>query len=399
MVVDEERWLTNHIVTELWAGPEDDAVAKLRLPPWSQLKLRAEAPRNWRVPVRWIGSPVAAAVDGWVSAEHLGPIDRPPDFKESRGLRRRAAARWMQNHRDTDLWSGPEGGLWLVKLAKWSNLRRLGPQQGARIPVFYSGSELAPAREGWATALDLGDVGPPAEDPPRQPGWVEPPTSSGRWHLTLRATKLWSGPNNQAIGFAEIPKGSWLQQLAEQQGPRMPVYYFGNNTARPGVTWVTAADIGPVGEPPERPPKEPDWEKPPGLADRVIAYGRTLFGVPYCMGAKVPNGPSYVESCRGIDCSGFVCEVLEHCGVRLGDRNYLSAERIRQITQPINRNDARLGDLVFFERTYATSGASHIGFWIGPDRILDANSSHGVGETDVSTQWWRSRYLSMGRAF
>lgn len=179
--------------------------------------------------------------------------------------------RWLQNHRDTDLWSGPEdGAIWLVKLAKWSILRRLGPQQGARIPVSYSGNDLAPPHEGWATALDLGDIGPPDTSPPRQPGWAQPPTSNGRWHLTLRETKLWSGRDDRANGFAEIPRGSWLQQLAEQQGPRIPFYYFGNSTTPPGVAWVTAADVGPVGEPPERPPKEPDPPPKGFTVDQIV---------------------------------------------------------------------------------------------------------------------------------
>src|SRR5262249_31314350 len=75
-----------------------------------------------------------------------------------------------------------------------------------------------------------------------------------------------------------------------------------------------------------------------GLIGRLIEYGYTLIGTPYVFGAK------YKQISKGIDCSGYVCEVLEHCGLRLGDRNYLSAEAIRQKTQPIAEQDVRPGD-------------------------------------------------------
>jgi predicted chitinase len=181
--------------------------------------------------------------------------------------------RWLRNHRDTDLWSGPESdAFWLLKLPQWSNLQRLGGQQGDRIPVRYSGNDIAPAHDGWVTALHVGDVDAPTSNPPSQPGWSNPPGSNGRWHKNHTETTLWSGPHDLAIAFTEIPKQSWLQQLAPQQGPRMPIYYFGNSVSQAGVAWVEATHIGPVGEPPERPPTEPDPPPPPGFSvDQIVS--------------------------------------------------------------------------------------------------------------------------------
>jgi len=167
-----------------------------------------------------------------------------------------------------------------------------------------------------------------------------------------------------------------------------------------GDVYVDAADLGPIDAPAQTPPVEPDPAmRPPELmVDRVIAYGLTLEGTPYCFGAKRP-GETSSYGCTGIDCSGFVCEVLEHCGVYLGNRYYLSAEAIRQIAREVDRGDIKRGDLVFFHTTYGTSGpnyATHIGFYSGPDELLNANS-HGVVRTDLNNQYWQDHWLSVGR--
>jgi cell wall-associated NlpC family hydrolase len=127
------------------------------------------------------------------------------------------------------------------------------------------------------------------------------------------------------------------------------------------------------------------------LANQIIQYGETLFNTPYVFGGK------FLARDGGLDCSGFVCEALEAFGVRLGDRQFLSAEAIRQLATPVSNDQARPGDLVFFQNTYPTPGASHIGFWIGTGQMLDTHQPGGVQITDIHTPYWQQHWLEMRR--
>jgi hypothetical protein len=69
---------------------------------------------------------------------------------------------------------------------------------------------------------------------------------------------LWSGPENGAIAFTLVPKGSIFLQLGDQQGDRRPVRYYGNATAQAGDVWVDAADLDQSDPPQAVPPTEPD---------------------------------------------------------------------------------------------------------------------------------------------
>ena len=83
------------------------------------------------------------------------------------------------------------------------------------------------------------------------------PTGSARWLANHRKTRLFDGEDGAASAVADLPQFSILAQLARQRGKRIPVYYFGNSRLIPRLAWVTAEDVGPIGQQ-TVPPNEPE---------------------------------------------------------------------------------------------------------------------------------------------
>jgi hypothetical protein len=79
------------------------------------------------------------------------------------------------------------------------------------------------------------------------------------WHKSHAVTQLWSNSDGSAIALTQVPVGSVFQQIAEPQGGRIPVHYFGNATAQAGDVWVDADDLEAADAPGSTPPQEPDW--------------------------------------------------------------------------------------------------------------------------------------------
>lgn len=137
----------------------------------------------------------------------------------------------------------------------------------------------------------------------------------------------------------------------------------------------------------------------PDTRAEIIEQARARQGIPY----RLDPPPDGVHT---LDCSLFVLQVLASAGVPLpiGVR---TAEQIRQATVPVPFDQVQLGDLLFFENTYAASGpagpdgriASHIGISLGAGtrRMWDANEAHGVGLTDIGTDYWQSRLFEARR--
>lgn len=84
-----------------------------------------------------------------------------------------------------------------------------------------------------------------------------------RWLANHRVTGLWSSPDVDAVRFTQVPQFSYFEQLADQDGPRIFVRYFGNSVSQAGDVWVDAIDLGPIDARPPGP--EPEWEYEPAV--------------------------------------------------------------------------------------------------------------------------------------
>jgi cell wall-associated NlpC family hydrolase len=115
----------------------------------------------------------------------------------------------------------------------------------------------------------------------------------------------------------------------------------------------------------------------------LIATALGYQGVPYRNGGSDPSG---------FDCSGFVQWVFAQHGMAL-------PREVRDqfgVGIPIDRDDVRAGDLVFFETV--TRGASHVGIALDNETFIHAPSSRGVVRIErYTSDYWKKRYLGARR--
>lgn len=96
---------------------------------------------------------------------------------------------------------------------------------------------------------------------------------------------------------------------------------------------------------------------PAGLIDAAMSW----LGVPYLWGGC---------SRRGVDCSCFVQNVLAVIGIAAPRT---TTTQVVWAT-PVSREQARLGDLVFFDNTCVNCGPNptHVGLYLGNGLMIDA---------------------------
>lgn len=116
----------------------------------------------------------------------------------------------------------------------------------------------------------------------------------------------------------------------------------------------------------------------------MIKEAEKYLGYPYVWGGSSPS--------TSFDCSGFVCWVLNHSGWSVGRT---SAQGLYNLCTPVSRSNARPGDLVFFKGTYKTNGVSHVGIYVGENRMIHCGNP--ISYTNINTQYWQSHFFTFGR--
>ena len=118
----------------------------------------------------------------------------------------------------------------------------------------------------------------------------------------------------------------------------------------------------------------------------MMEEAEKYLGFPYVWGGSSPA--------TSFDCSGFVSYVINNCGVgwnvgRLGASGLLS------ICTRVSSSNVRPGDLVFFEGTYDTTGASHVGIYVGNNMMIHCGDP--IQYADLSSSYWQQHFLAYGR--
>ena len=114
---------------------------------------------------------------------------------------------------------------------------------------------------------------------------------------------------------------------------------------------------------------------------RMITEAEKYLGYPYVWGGASPA--------TSFDCSGFVSWVINNSG---NGWNYgrRTAEGLRQLCSPVRAEDAKPGDLIFFQGTYAASGASHVGIYVGNGMMIHCGDP--IQYASVNTQYWMNHF-------
>nr|WP_330391880.1 C40 family peptidase [Butyrivibrio proteoclasticus] len=94
----------------------------------------------------------------------------------------------------------------------------------------------------------------------------------------------------------------------------------------------------------------------------------------------------------GFDCSGYVCWVLNHCGYHVGRT---TAQGLRSRCAYVPVSEAKPGDLIFFQKTYDTTGASHVGIYVGDGMMIHCGNP--ICYTSINTKYWKQHFLCYGR--
>lgn len=117
----------------------------------------------------------------------------------------------------------------------------------------------------------------------------------------------------------------------------------------------------------------------------LIAEAEKYLGYPYVWGGSSPS--------TSFDCSGFVCWVLNQSGVANVGRT--TANGLYNMCSIVSASEAKPGDLIFFQGTYNTSGASHIGIYVGNNTMIHCGNP--IQYTSINTTYWQSHFLAFGR--
>ncbi|KAI4442419.1 peptidoglycan DD-metalloendopeptidase family protein [Schaedlerella arabinosiphila] len=134
-----------------------------------------------------------------------------------------------------------------------------------------------------------------------------------------------------------------------------------------------------------------DYDVPPeALADEkfaaMLAEAEKYLGYPYVWGGASPS--------TSFDCSGYVSWVVNHCGVGW-NFGRLTADGLLGVCTPVSSADARPGDLIFFQGTYNTSGASHVGIYVGNGMMIHCGDP--ISYANINTSYWQQHFYTFAR--
>ena len=118
----------------------------------------------------------------------------------------------------------------------------------------------------------------------------------------------------------------------------------------------------------------------------MMQEAEKYLGYPYVWGGSSPS--------TSFDCSGFVCWVINHCG-NGWNVGRTTAEGLRQQLNIIPASEAKPGDIIFFQGTYDTPGASHVGIYVGNGMMIHCGNP--IQYASVNSSYFRQHFYCYGR--
>ena len=124
----------------------------------------------------------------------------------------------------------------------------------------------------------------------------------------------------------------------------------------------------------------------------MLEEAEKFLGYPYVWGGSDPS--------TSFDCSGFVSWVLVNSGVK--DVGRLGATSLYGALTPVREDEARPGDIIFFEGTLGegvegNDGITHCGIYVGDGMMIHCGSP--ISYADLSRSYWQEHFYGYARAY
>ncbi|WP_026690135.1 C40 family peptidase [Alteribacter aurantiacus] len=130
---------------------------------------------------------------------------------------------------------------------------------------------------------------------------------------------------------------------------------------------------------------EKESDIPAPLGDALVKNGEMFLELPYLWGGM---------SGFGFDCSGFTYTVHRHFGVTI-PRDASDQEKAGK---PVEREDLKPGDCVYFAKDEGKGFVYHVGFYYGDGQMLHAPSAgKGIEIVPINTTKYEKNYCSARR--
>lgn len=116
------------------------------------------------------------------------------------------------------------------------------------------------------------------------------------------------------------------------------------------------------------------------LKGELMTVAKKYIGVKYVWGGTTP---------KGFDCSGYTSYVFDKIGIDI-QRTVL-----KQLSDGVivSKEDLQPGDLIIFSNTTGSGHfASHVGIYMGNDKVIHCGSSKGVTIVNLSDSYYTKHY-------
>ena len=117
---------------------------------------------------------------------------------------------------------------------------------------------------------------------------------------------------------------------------------------------------------------------------KMLKEAEKYLGYPYIWGGYCPA--------TSFDCSGFISWVINHSGWNYGR---LGVDGLLAQCRVVSEQQARPGDLVFFQGTLDEPGATHVGLYVGNGMMIHCGSP--ISYADLRTPYWQEHAYCYGR--
>lgn len=170
------QWVQNFVETDLWSGPDSNAISFGQVPQWSYFLV--SAPQNG--PRLYVLNPLTGGY-AYIDASAVGPSSSPPPqppaavdsspqalstpappladppMRKLPQLPKGFAPSWVSNFVDANLWSGPDGGAAALRHApQFRRFMTMGSSEGNRLKVWDPETDQI----GYLDASVVGPSGP-----------------------------------------------------------------------------------------------------------------------------------------------------------------------------------------------------------------------------------------------